>query len=151
MDAKRLLLSLTIFAMLSLGACRSDTNARGPAMSLQLDARKSSLPLEDCRALNLEYLAALQEARACDPAIQPKQCTLLAVLSLECGCFDYVNTRNKEAVAKMRTASRAWEAGGCSDHLYACQGVLCRIAEADDCIAVNPEDRPEPHGGVCAF
>jgi len=115
MDAKRLLLTTVLFPML-LGGCRSNEDTRSPVPALRdsLGVELLGLSSEDCAALNGEYIVALQEARVCNPLIRPKQCTVLVSSELACPCVVYVNPRNTEAIAKMRAASKAWDAGGCS-------------------------------------
>src|SRR5215831_4788833 len=129
MDAKRLLSCTLVFAALCLGACRSNTESRFPAMTPQdsLTSHHLDLSSADCNALANEYFLAVQEARACILANWPRQCTLLVEQSLPCGCFTYVNLRNWEAVTKLRTVRNAWDAGGCSQGTRNCPLLVCSV------------------------
>jgi len=150
MDAKRLLLTTVLFPML-LGGCRSNEDTRSPVPALRdsLGVELLGLSSEDCAALNGEYIVALQEARVCNPLIRPKQCTVLVSSELACPCVVYVNPRNTEAIAKMRAASKAWDAGGCSTLLIDCPTLICQRPKAAECAAVGSEDHPGSNGGGC--
>jgi hypothetical protein len=157
MDAKRLVSCTIIFATLYLGACRSNTDSRSPAMTPQdsLNSHQLALSSVDCNALNREYAMAVSEASACNPANwPPKQCPLLVEQSLECGCFTYVNLRNREAVTKLRAVRNAWDASVCSRGDYPCLSIVCgdrsqMQASHGECAASPLSSQPEPNNGVC--
>jgi hypothetical protein len=146
MERYRVLLSPAILAALLLGACRDTDNGRTAAPTLQPSVLV--LSVQDCAALNDEYILALQEARVCNPLLHPNQCTLIVSSELECPCPVSVNPRNREAREKMRTARNAWAAGECSTRAQPCLANLCRAPIAE-CIAVSSANPPEPSGGAC--
>jgi len=145
------LVSATILAMLLLGACRGNDESRtaAPAPQTSLGTEEPALSQRDCAVLNEEYVLAVQEARACDPLLDFKQCTLRVRSSLTCPCPAYVNPRNKDAREQMNSVIHAWDGGGCSDHAYNCLAVLCPQMKDSVCRAVASADPSEPNGGVC--
>jgi len=55
----------------------------------------------DCEELATMYAAALDAAKVCDPNSGKDQCTELVQSSLTCGCDQYVNPENAEAVTEL--------------------------------------------------
>src|SRR5713101_9035061 len=119
MQTNRLVLPAAVFSVLLFAACRDNAEIRPHAPTLRdsVGANLLTLSVEECTALDAEYVAALEEARVCDPLIRPKQCTVLVPSDLACPCVVYVNPRNTDALQKTRAARKAWDAGACSDNL----------------------------------
>lgn len=145
------LVSTAVFPMLLLGACRGEADIRSPTLTLQdsLDTELLALSPEDCTALNLEYVTALEEARVCDPSMHAKQCTVLMADDLGCPCVVFVNPRNSDARVKMRATSKAWDAGACSSNIIDCPAIVCQRPTAAECVAVPAGDGPGTNGGAC--
>src|SRR2546428_7885992 len=113
MQTNRLVLSAAVFSVLLFAACRDNAEIRrhAPNLSDSLGANLLTLSVEDCAALNVEYLAALEEARVCNPLIRPKQCTVVVAGALAFACAVLVNPTPTGARARMRGAKKAWDAG----------------------------------------
>jgi hypothetical protein len=143
------LVSATILGTLLLGACQGNESRTAASASRTFGAAQPSLSQRDCAILNQEYVLAVQEARACDPLLDTKQCTLRVWDSLACSCPNYVNPRNKEARDHMNSVVQAWQGGGCSNYAYACLMSLCRQMKDSVCRTVASAGPSEPDAGIC--
>ena len=76
-------------------------------------ACQGECPCTDCDALEMQYAAALADAKVCDPALSVAQCTASAGYDLPCGCPTFVNPDNDAAVAELDALKAEWMTSGC--------------------------------------
>jgi hypothetical protein len=69
-----------------------------------------------CFQPDLDVAAALDAARACNPAINAIQCDGTAVIHDQCGCSIVANEHSPDAVAAAQQAYNAWTASGCGPY-----------------------------------
>ena len=126
----------------------SIAEAAEPAEPTAESGGQMSLTLDECYELNDLYVAALAEARQCNPDAHRHACTLPAATSLICPCWTVVDDFNREALAAMAEASFRFGAGSCGS-LFECGAALCPQIRSVTC---EPVDDAFPHGqgaGLC--
>jgi len=106
------------------------------------------LNVEDCFALEEQYVAALQEARACHPLAQVNQCDVSVDDSLICACPTYVNHFNVPALGIMARAKSAFDAAGCIGY-WDCTAGLCPGVYGSSCLDADPASKPGNNRGRC--
>jgi hypothetical protein len=92
-----------------------------------------------CDQLNQDYVAAVEQARACSPMLPVVQCQLLVDNALHCACPIYVEQGNSAALAQMAKAKQQFFAQGCVP--YQC-GMPCPASQPGNCTFVQGK-------GVC--
>ena len=124
--------------------------AENPPVSAESAPQITPTPLtvEECMDLDLQYEAALQEARACHPQVALDQCSLPVLNSLICPCYTFVNSLNTPALKKMESASAAFDAAGCVG-FWDCTGGFCPYPYPGGCQDATSPSKPGNNRGQC--
>jgi hypothetical protein len=75
-----------------------------------------------CESLASAYEKALEDALACNAAIDSDQCTEHVLDSIPCGCDIHVNPENEEAIAEAKRLAEQHGTMGC---VAVCPAVVC--------------------------
>jgi hypothetical protein len=113
----------------------SDCHAAGAGVSVAKQGTCGG-NLKKCDALNQDYVAAVNAAKACAPMLPVFQCQLKVASALHCGCPTYVEQTNTQAIAALKQAEQDFNALGCVP--YAC-GMPCPVPQPGNC-------QPDPNG-----
>lgn len=90
-----------------------------------------------CQTLVDAVPKLVEEAKACNPAISSEQCTAMVPRDLRCACPTYVNQRNKDLIAKINEAARAYTELTCD------LGIRCGLCQPPVGAYCSPEGRCE--------
>ena len=89
----------------------------------------------NCDDLATAYAAALDAAKVCDPNSGKDQCTELVASSLNCGCDEFANPDNRDAMADLTRIKK--EGAKCAQ---ICPAIACLPPEQGTC-------QQDPDGG----
>jgi len=117
-----------------LAACTCDTVCEKGACKEEEDLT--------CIDLELQYGAAVSDARECDPAASPDPCTVVVTGDISCNCEIWVNEDKTTSIAIMEHIKATAEQKGCS---YSCHPMGCADYTSSSC-----ESLPSG-GGECSY
>lgn len=80
----------------------------------QAGAGSPGLSMTECNQVDDDYGKAFEDALACDPAGDGDQCTVKLGYGFTCGCDEFVNPANTDAVARIDASAAKYAAGSCS-------------------------------------
>lgn len=83
-----------------------------------------------CNQLNQDYVAAIQQAKACSPMAPVMQCQIQMDNALHCACPIYVEQGNTTAIQQAKQIKQQFNAQGCVP--YQC-GMPCPVATQGNC------------------
>ncbi|MFH1132172.1 MAG: hypothetical protein V1754_12620 [Pseudomonadota bacterium] len=86
-----------------------------------------------CINLQKEYDDTVPKAKACDPLIFKIQCTVKALLSIDCPCETYFGLDNKADIQKLEDLSIQWGKLDCETVIGPCPPIECKFPTGAEC------------------
>ena len=123
------------------GAGTGGTAAGGGGASAGSGGAHAGASGQSCDDLVVEYSDAYEEATQCDPDAAEDQCTLKIEAGLSCGCGEFLNATQTDALARMSAAQQAYADRACRAG-NTCGACLAPIrghcSDAGRCEGVSP-------------
>ena len=101
------------------------------ALGISVDYPGQCKGTKTCSQLNQDYIAAVAQAKQCQPMLPVLQCQVLVDNALHCACPTYVEQGNGAAFALLSQIKQQFKAAGCVP--YQC-GMPCPNAQPGNCM-----------------